>query len=370
VLDYRLLMAELGHELSRPLQAALNYTELALQDPGLSEAARSRLEMVIAEAERCREVLHRYLQAARPARPYEQTVDLNWVVERALEAAAGPVEAAQARVALRLADDLQPLVGDAVELEGVVRNLIENAADAVAEGGADRQVWVETSAVPGGIRLTVTDTGTGVSEGLEERVFEPFFTTKRDGSGTGLGLAIVRRVVREHGGEIRLERPAGGGTRMVVEWMADKVPAPPPPSPEREPVRETAASEPPSSPPSNGREALVVDDDASMRRLLAAYLEGFGYRTTEAADGREALAHSRARRYDLIICDVKMPVMSGAEYYRALHAEAPSQAERVVFATGVLPTDDDDGFLRALPNARLQKPFRLAALGQLLLQEA
>ena len=107
---------------------------------------------------------------------------------------------------------------------------------------------------------------------------------------------------------------------------------------------------------------MVVDDDASMRSLLAVYLEGLGYETDQAPDGQEALARSLAEEYDLIVCDVKMPRMDGTEYYQALCAAAPERAERVVFATGVLATDESDAYLRSLPNARLQKPFRLAAL--------
>ena len=115
-----------------------------------------------------------------------------------------------------------------------------------------------------------------------------------------------------------------------------------------------------------GRTVLVVDDDESMRKLLVVFLTGLGFEIDEARNGQEALERSLAREYDVIICDVKMPVMDGPSYYRALRAHSPERAQRVIFATGILPTDEGDALLRSLPNARLQKPFHLADLRKVL----
>ncbi len=369
------MLAELAHEVSRPLSAALNYAELALQDPGLSAAVRARLEKVAEEVERAGEVLRRFVQLGRPARPYADRVDLNEAVHAAAAAARPTIEQALAGLALDLDPHLPCASGDPQQLEALVRNLIENAVEAAAKTASEPQASIRTETIPGAVRLTVIDNGPGVPEGMEERIFEPFYSTKGRGRETGLGLAIARRIAEEHGGRIWVERGPGGGAAMVVE-----MPEAPETSSPRDsatgPLATRAPHEPPEPSPlaplpggegkrqgdGERRRALVVDDDASMRSLLAVCLEGLGYETDQAPDGREALARSLAEEYDLIICDVKMPTLDGTEYYQALRAEAPERAARVVFATGVLATDETDAFLRSLPNPRLRKPFRLAAL--------
>ena len=359
------LLAELAHELSRPLAAALNYAELALQDPDLPDAARARLEMVVQEAERCGEVVRRFAELGRPARPYAQSVDLNEIVRQAAATAGLRAAGRRTRVSLTLDAALPRIAGDPWELEAIVRNLLENAVDAAAEATSGPWVTIKTETLPGVARLTVADNGPGIPAELRERIFEPFATTKQPEKGAGLGLSIARRIAHEHGGRIWAETVDGGGAALVVELPAAPSPASRaeadtelrPPGDDGDTRTEETAPQ---------KRALVVDDDVSMRKLLVTYLTGMGYQAVEAGDGQEALAESLGAEYDVIICDVKMPGMDGAAYYRALWDRAPARAARVVFATGVLPTDESDGFLRTLPNPRLRKPFRLAALRQVL----
>jgi len=359
------LLAELAHELSRPLAAVLNYAELALQAPDLPDAARARIEMVVQEAERCGEVLRRFVEIGRPARPYAQSVDLNEIVRRAAAIAGARAAGRRARVSLALDPTLPRVAGDPWELEAVARNVLENAVDAAAEATSDPSVTVTTETLPGVARLTVTDNGPGIPPELRERIFEPFLTTKQPDRGAGLGLSIARRIVHEHGGRIWAEAGDGRGAALMVELPAAPSPAAPP-----EVQSELATAGDVGVTSAEGKAApntaLVVDDDVSMRKLLVTYLAGLGYQTVEAGDGEAALAASLGAEYDVIICDVKMPGMDGVAYYRALQERAPARAARVVFATGVLPTDELDGLLRALPNPKLRKPFRLAALRQVL----
>ena len=239
--EYQLL-AELAHEVSRPLSAALNYAELALQDPGLSATVRARLEKVAEEVERAGEVLRRFVQLGRPARPYADRVDLNEVVQAAVAAAQPTIENAQARLALDLDPHLPRVSGNPQHLEALVRNLIENAVEAAAETASEPQASIRTETIPGAVRLTVIDNGPGVPEGMEERIFEPFYSTKGRGPETGLGLAIARRIAEEHGGRIWVERGPDGGAVMVVEVAEAPEASPPAPSPEGE--RERRAPHP------------------------------------------------------------------------------------------------------------------------------
>lgn len=352
------IIAEVAHELSRPLASVLNYTELALQDPDLPEPARLRMEMVVHQAEMCQAAVRRFLQVGRPAPESIQAVDLNQVVRQAVTSLEPSIAESRVQIALDLDEALPRIAGNPQDVEAVVRNLLENALHAAAQSAEAPCVRIKTGHNASRVTVTTTDNGPGIAPSIGDRVFEPFFTTREPGRGAGLGLSISRRIVQEHGGRISLASEPGQGATFTIDLPVGDLPARvPQPAAEPSPA---AATGTPTAP----ARALVVEDDVSMRKLLAAYLEGMGYETVEAEDGKEALERCRASSFDVIVCDVKMPEMNGAEFYRSLLETSPEQAPRVIFSTGVLPIDGNNAFLRSLPNPRLQKPFRLASLRQ------
>ena len=342
--ETRRVIAEVAHELNRPLAAVLNYAELALLDPDLSDAVRARLEMVVAHAEACRDVIRRSLEIGTAAENPEP-VDLNRAVRRAVASLAHVIEQRRVDLSLDLAPELPPVSGSLLDLETVVRNLLENALDAAGPASGSPSVSLATEAAETTVRLTVRDNGPGLDPSVADRLFEPFVTTKDTGQGAGLGLAIVRRIVNEHGGRVTATSPPSGGALFTVDLP---------------PVARAAS--PVNAVPSHPPRALLVDDDASMRKLLGAFLETLGYEWAEAEDGREGLDRALAEEYDVIICDVKMPNMDGLAFHNALRQAVPSRAARLIFSTGVVSGDSSDPQLRALPNPRLHKPYRLASL--------
>ncbi len=348
------LIAEVAHELSRPLASVLNHSELVLQDPDLPESVRTRVQMVVHHATLCQAAVRRFLQVGRPRPESIQAVDLTEIVHQALQSLDGAVRESGAEVSLDLDSQLTPVAGNPADLQAVVRNLLENALHAAGRSSQAGRVEIAGRHKAGRVILTVTDNGPGISPSINDRIFEPFVTAKEPGHGTGLGLSICRRIVQEHGGQVSVRSQLGQGATFTVELPIGDLLAE-----ELEPPREHAAEA--AAGPGTGR-ALVVEDDVSMRKLLKAYLEGLGYQTTEAEDGREALERCRSGSFDVIICDVRMPGMSGAEFFRSLADASPDQATRVIFSSGVLSVDDDNAFLKTLPNPRLHKPFRLSAL--------
>jgi CheY-like chemotaxis protein len=336
------VIAEVAHELSRPLAAVLNYAELALLDPDLSASARSRIAMVVRHAEACREAVRRSLLVGTPRISHVEPVDVNEVVRRAAEFLpdSGPL-------ALDLGSNLPVIAGVAADLEAAVRNLLENGLDASPQP----RVLVLTRMNGAQIELSVEDNGPGIAPAVADHLFEPFHTTKQSTGGMGLGLSIVRRIVEEHQGEVAAEPLPQGGARFAVRLPAS-------------PCLTLAEDDPVEAPaePAGGPRVLLIDDDASMRKLLAAYLDTLGYASAEAGDGDEGLAMALAEPYEAIICDVNLPTVSGTEFHRRLQTADPDRASRVIFSTGILPTDPAETALRGLPNPRLQKPYRLAAL--------
>jgi CheY-like chemotaxis protein len=235
----------------------------------------------------------------------------------------------------------------------VFLNLAVNAAQAMPEGQAERnEIRVITRRGPGGdVVVEFKDTGAGIPEAVLPRIFDPFFTTKEVGVGTGLGLAICHRIVSGFGGQIGVESEVGRGTTfrislpvasIVVEPRADAAPRPAPP-------------------PRRGR-ILVVDDEPmmchSVRRILAR-----DHDVETTTSGSDALARvARGERYDVILCDLMMPVLGGADVYDELRKSAPEQAAKMVFMTGGAFTPRAQRFLDEVPNARVEKPLQTSEL--------
>ena len=193
------------------------------------------------------------------------------------------------------------------------------------------------------VRLTVRDTGTGIPPHLLERVFEPYFTTKAQ--GTGLGLATVYGIVKQHGGVVHVESPAGQGTTFTVYLPASDV--------------EEAAEAGARTPAPGGRETiLVAEDDASVRQVVVRILATAGYRVLAAADGAEAVDTFRARwrEVDLVLLDASMPRINGTGALAAMRDIAPGFA-------ALLSSGYSDEATEALEGVeRLPKPYEPDAL--------
>ena len=345
------VVAEVAHELSRPVAAVLNYAEMALYDPDLAGSTRARVEMVLKHAKLCQRVMQEIITKGVFSPTLSEDLNANDLIRDAVKGARDATASFATRIDLDLAPDLPIVVGTADDLTAAIRNLLENAIHAATSATGTPSVVVATEAEAGVVRITVTDSGPGIASDVADSIFEPYVTTKSADRGSGLGLSIVRRIITQHDGRVTAANVPGGGACFTIEL----------------PCSPDAIGPPDSLGPAPGDEGrvetcLVVDDDASMRKLLREYLGCLGYEVDEARDGAEALRMSLAREFDLTICDVKMPMMNGAEFFKALREQYPNRAARVIFSTGILPTDKSDAFLRTLPNPRLQKPFRLTAL--------
>jgi CheY-like chemotaxis protein len=230
-------------------------------------------------------------------------------------------------------------------------NLLVNAAQAIQPGHADRNtisVTARTDAA-GWAVIEIEDTGSGMSHEVQKRIFEPFFTTKEVGAGTGLGLSICRGIVSSLGGRIELDSEPGRGTCVRVA-----LPPGAPEEPSSLPVTELPKAA------LRGR-ILVIDDEPLVLKLLQRALQDHDVRSTDSA--RKALAWiQEGQTFDLIICDLMMPTMTGIAFYEALLQRAPALAARVVFVTGGAITAQVDGFLRSVENVRIQKPFAVEEL--------
>jgi len=267
------------------------------------------------------------------------------------------------RVEMRLAADAWPTRVDERQVQQALLNLATNARDAMPGGGqlvlATENTTLsadEVRALAGDrdvperefVRLTVTDTGTGMDEATKSRIFEPFFTTKAANHGTGLGLPTVFGVVTQSGGLVEVQsQPAAGATfHLYLPRSLDPVDTPPQPVGARS---------------GGGETILVVEDEDLVRPVLTATLAERGFRVlaAENADAALHLWRAHGETIALLLTDVVMPGMSGPQLARRLRDERPSLP--VLFMTGYAP--DDAGHGDALREEEvLAKPFLPDAL--------
>ncbi len=207
------LAASLAHEINNPLQAVQNSLHLALHPTLSEEKRRGFLEMAQHEVERLVQIVRQMLDFYRPASAIRLPIDINRPVKEALALAGKRLQQSHIQLTVRLAADLPPVLGSVNRLSQVFLNLIINAIEAMPDGG---RLWVGTAyhAERQQIVAAFRDSGPGIPLEVRDRLFEPFHTTKS--GGLGLGLAISYGIVKEHGGDIDVESPEGGGTTFIV----------------------------------------------------------------------------------------------------------------------------------------------------------
>jgi PAS domain S-box-containing protein len=240
----------------------------------------------------------------------------------------------------------------------VFLNLLLNAAHAIPEGATEsNEIRVSTRTDERGYAVVeVRDTGAGVPAAIRDRIFDPFFTTKSKSEGTGLGLWICSGILSALGGDIAVDSENGRGSTFRVTLPPVRL----------ETGATPTATRPVVEPELSGGKMLIVDDEpmilGALRRSFIA-----DYHVTCVGDGRRALERiNRGERYDVILCDLMMPEMTGMDLHAELTKLAPDQVERVVFVTGGAFTPRAREFLERVPNARVEKPIDFQNLRLLL----
>jgi CheY-like chemotaxis protein/anti-sigma regulatory factor (Ser/Thr protein kinase) len=231
-------------------------------------------------------------------------------------------------------------------LSQVFVNLLLNAAHALDGTKAKNEIRVRTSS-DGGERIVVevADSGRGMTDDVIQKMFDPFFTTKDVGQGTGLGLSICHGIVKSLGGEIQVESVVGTGSCLRVV-----LPAAPPE--ELPPALDATRGSGPAS-----ARILVVEDEALVRKTILRTL-GTEHQLTMVEGGPEALALiDTGKRFDVILCDLMMPRVTGMELHKVLLERCREQANRMIFVSGGAFVPEAVSFLRAMETRHLEKPF-------------
>ena len=357
------LAGGIAHDFNNILGSIMGNSELALDKARQGQTAQEMLEQILKSSERAKALVQQILTFSRRAEPHFKTLDLNQALARTVPIIKSTFPK-MITVEVACAPDLQPVSGDATQIEQVILNLASNAKDAMPDGGKlileTRNLAREGGPAPGHpqasdgqtVQLIVSDSGEGMDQETLEHIFEPFYTTKQVGKGTGLGLATVYGIVQSHHGQITCQTEPGAGTTFMISLPA------------------AASSQPPDEVGPSDAEMvlqgdetiLLVDDEEPLREIGRLGLERHGYHILTAQDGEEAISiyGEKQDAIGLVILDISMPGMGGFKCLQRLLAINPQV--KVIIASGYahdLQARHNGGTDAA---GYLAKPYRMADL--------
>ncbi len=319
------LAGGIAHDLNNilsPIMMSIDVLRLTATDPD----AKRLLETIEVSARRGSDIVRQVLSFARGIEGERVEVQPQYLLKD-LEKIIKDTFPKNIQLQFSVTGEPHTILGDPTQVQQVLLNLCVNARDAMPDGGTlsvtmedcmlDEQYVAKNIQAHAGrfVKITVTDSGTGVPLDLQDKIFEPFFTTKELTQGTGLGLSTVMAIVKSHKGIINLYSEPGKGTTFRVYLPA------------MESCSETWRDEPDEAvvPRGNGETILVVDDEASILAVTCQTLQAFGYHVISAADGAEAVAAYAQHRDQIavVLTDIMMPVMDGAAVIRVLRRMNP-----------------------------------------------
>jgi PAS domain S-box-containing protein len=342
-----MLAAGVAHEINNPLTYVMGNLELLVRglarlDPHLATCAAEAAD----GARRIRDVVSDLSALSQAGEGPRTPTRVHDVLESCFRIVRHELEH-RATLVRDFDEALPTIVSDPSRLGQVFLNLLVNAVQAIPAGDARHQrIEVRTRrAGDDHVEVVVTDTGPGIAPEVLARIFEPFVTTKSTGGGTGLGLYISHSIVTALGGELSVRSEPGQGAQVTVRL------------PRGAPAALPAAPPPRAVAPGRAR-ILVVDDESAIRRCLADLLPGHDVVT--ASSGRAAIEALRGHDFDVVVCDLLMPDLTGMELHAHVRAWWPALADRFVFMTGATSSPQVRQFLQSPPGAVLAKPFRAA----------
>jgi nitrogen-specific signal transduction histidine kinase len=362
------LAGGIAHDFNNIVMTILGNADLAERGLSPDSPARENLHEITQSAKRAANLCQQLLAYSGKGRFEKKTLDLNPVIME-MEQMLNMSISKKSSIRFTLAPSLPPLEADLSQIQQVVMNLVINASEAITTTGVIcvstgslycdraylREMW-SGEELPEGLYdfIEVADNGCGIEETTRARIFDPFFTTK--GAGRGLGLAAVMGLVRGHKGAIKVYSEPGRGTTFKLLFPA------------------AAEAGPSRREEDNGMKwrgagtVLLVDDDASVRKVGRRMLEALGFGVLLASDGREALEIFRARQSDVacVILDLTMPVMDGGDTFRELRVIDPDVL--VLLSSGYNEQETMEQFEGTGLAGFIQKPYHVPLLEKKLRQ--
>jgi signal transduction histidine kinase/CheY-like chemotaxis protein/Ca2+-binding EF-hand superfamily protein len=340
------LLAGVAHELNNPLSIIVGHS-LMMQEEVTSPDASRRVEIISSAAQRCAKIIKTFLAMARQKPAEMQNVDMNMVIESALDVTGFSAGKGNFNLQTDFMALLPMVNADADQITQVIINLVVNAEQAISASEKPGIVTLKTGFDPfnSEVIVKIEDNGPGISETITARIFEPFFTTKEVGEGTGIGLAFCHRILESHGGSITVKSKENTGTTFTLRLPANTKPAT-----QLNPV-------PDFMPRANALDILIVDDEENVRDLMKEILQKEGFKVDLAATGSEALNRIAKKQYALILSDLNMPVLDGKGLFDKIRKDFPDLVNKIGFVTGDTISLSAQTFLKQSARPSLEKPI-------------
>lgn len=354
-------LASMSHELRTPLNAILGFSQLMARDVSIPPAQREQIEIINRSGEHLLAMINDVLDLSKIE---SGKMTLTSEILNLHQVCAEVADLMRLRASERglqldfILDDGVPvhIRSDATKLRQVLLNLLGNAVKFTKEGSVALQVRMPEE---GQLLIEVRDTGPGVSQDLQQAIFEPFIQADNKGNsgGTGLGLAISRRIVEMMGGRIGLRPRDGQGSCFWLELPAEKM----------EQVESPGVGAPPRNivgllPEQPGWRVLVAEDDHDSQLFIQQALHQVGFEVSIACNGQEAVRLFREWHPDLILMDIRMPLLDGMQATRAIRALPGGEALPIVALTASVFAEDQPQILAAGCNEVLYKPIDITGL--------
>jgi PAS domain S-box-containing protein len=357
------LTGGIAHDFNNILGIILGNIELALEDLPEWNPARLNLEEIRIASLRAKDVVRHLLSFARKTKLEKKPTNIIPIVKESLKLLRSSIPTS-IDIRLNIPEDVDTILADPAQINQVLINLCTNADHAMPDGGVmtvtlknielDEKFAVEfPESTPGRyVKLTVTDTGHGISQEDIGRIYDPYFTTKEVGRGTGMGLAVVHGIVKGHNGFINVKSELGRGTTFSIFF----------PSVEREPVSEITIDE---DLPSGKERIFFVDDEESIVRVSCRRLERLGYKVESTTNPLVALDRFRSEpdRFDLVISDLTMPKMTGDKLVKEIRNIRPDTP--IIICTGYNEKMDREKAREIGASGYLEKPHEKRDLAKL-----
>jgi len=356
------LAGGIAHDFNNILAAIIGYTELTtnrVTDEGLLRY----LEQVLRSCDRAKNLVSQILTFSRRAEPEMRPLEVGLLAQESIKLLRATLPST-VQISTRICPETCIILGDTTQIHQIMMNLCTNAAHAMRERGGALEIALENVTItnetkcihhdlhPGTyVRLTVSDTGTGISPSIVDRIFDPFFTTKDRGQGTGLGLSVVYGIVKDCGGTITVESKPGIGSafNVFLPSVTDTVEI------EKKPVEISR---------SGSERILFVDDENAIVALAREMLRDLGYRVVVTRSSTKALKIFRQQpaKFDLIITDMTMPAMTGVDLAREILKIRPDIS--IILCTGFSELVSEEQAQKLGIKEFVMKPFTLGDLSR------
>ena len=358
-----LMAGGIAHDFNNVLTIIMTNLELMLRKTEQDHPLRSRLEQAKSASQRAGELVKQILAYSRQGEQHLQPVQLVLIVEEALKLVRSTTPASiELQTTIDPAARQEMIRADSTQIEEVLINLCTNAIYAMAEKGllsvclkkrhleADSLARINSLRPGDYLELTVTDTGSGMSAEVIEKIFDPFYTTKPAGQGTGMGLAISHGIIKKHKGYLVVESSIGKGSSFSIFLPTIKS--------KRLPQLDANQVQLPTG----SEKILLIDDEVPLAESLADFLREHGYRVSTETDSPKALQRliNNEERYDLLISDQTMPELSGLELATAVLQHKPEQ--KIILCTGYSASMNEQEALQRGIKAVFMKPIDLPGL--------